>query len=193
MEPDRFTHDVCIVDLEEHHHVIVQQVTQFPILTFGSNSLYKTGNFNENGLNLAFNAPISLMGKNPPLSYYPFFIEDSNAYVAPYVIRALVEIGLRKSRSGASLEVDVSYTEVVESIFKSVWDTMSSSIKRELTQKVENVLDFILTEPEMRNALKSVEKRRGIRVIRPLSKLQSVSEDFIKKCQSDSTLDRFIG
>ena len=172
---------------------VTQQVTQFPILTFGEQFLHKTGNFNENGLNSAFQTPINLAGKSPTLSYYPFFSEDSNAYVAPYIIRALVEIGIKKSHMANSpTEFVVSYTEVVESIFSSVWETMSDRIRRELGQKVENVVNYILTKPKMKEALEAIEARKGIRVLRPLARLQTLSEEFISEIEKESTLDRFL-
>ncbi|MCL4429145.1 MAG: hypothetical protein M1167_00175, partial [Chloroflexi bacterium] len=193
--PGNFGVDLCLADFEENHEAIRANAKDLPILTFGDNALVKTGDFREIRLNDEFKEPISLVGKIPPLSYYPFSVEDSNAYIAPFVIRGLVSIALRKARwntEDVTLELSVLQEEVVGSVFNSVFEVLSQDNKRQLREKIKVVIKWVLTNESMRGYFDVIEKEGTIKITRPLAKLQEASEDFIKKLDVEKPLMDFF-
>jgi hypothetical protein len=189
-----FTLDVCITDIEENHFFIAPQAKGFPILTFGKNNLFKTGSFKQKDLELAFKDPKNIEGLSPPLSYYPFSIEDTNAYIAPYVIRGLVVIATKNAKGGASFadENVITQDEIIAQVFNSVYEALSTSIRRQLKDKIRMVLSWVLKDARMRETLELIEHPESVKVSRQLDKLCKASKEFIADLEAKKILDDFL-
>lgn len=194
--PNDFEVDFCLADFEANHGSIAARATGFPILTFTDSVLFKTGNFSNDRLNEEFRNPISLDGKIPPLLYYPFSVEDSNSYIAPFVIRGMVSVALRKARWNSDqdnpLELSIMQEEIVESIFHPVFDALSQDNKRQLRKKIRLVIKWISEDIALRDFFEVIEKEGTVKINRPLARLQEASESFIKKLETERPLLDFL-
>jgi len=192
--PNDFNLDVCLSDLEENHHFIMRRAKGFPIITFGKDEITKTGKFNEIKLNSAFQDPISLKGKIPPLLYYPFCEDDKNAYIAPFVIRGLVSIAFKKSKGGPSVldEGVITNDEIIRRVFNPIFDLLSNQHRKSLKERIKEVIRWVLAIEGMKEALGLIEQQAGYKTSRPLEKLVREAEIFIAHLQTQRPLIDFM-
>jgi len=191
---ENFHFDVCISDLEENHRFNAYIAKIFPMITFGNNKVSKTGDFGEEKLNVAFEEPITLEDKIPPLSYYPFSEDDENAYIAPFVIRGLVSIAIKNAKGGPSIseEIEITRDELIKLIFNPVYDALSRKHQGRLKEKIKEVIHLVKVRESMKDTLGIIEKAGGYKVSRPLSRLIKESEKFIAHLETQSSLIDFV-
>jgi len=194
-----FTHqnfhfDACLVDVEENHPVVAAIGNQFPIITFGTKTLFKTNHFKEKKLNEAFKVPINLDEKTPPLSYYPFCEDDENAYLSLFVLRGLVSMAVRNAKGGPSTSEEniITRDDLLKSIFNPVFDALSKSHKDRLKEKIKEVVRWIMAKEGMKEALGLIETQAGIKIGRPLEKFTKEAYKFIETVETQRPLIEFM-
>jgi len=192
--PSDFRLDVCISDFKENHHIIASKVENFPILTFSEQELSKTRQFDNMKLDNEFKDPISLQGMVPPLSYYSFCENDSDSYVAPFVIRGLLSIAIKKGKGGPSVfeEAIVTQEEIVNQIFHPIFDALSDEHKGKLENKIKQIIAMFMKRETVKDLLEFIEKRSGWKVPRQLGKLESEAKNFIEYLQTQKSLIAFF-
>jgi len=191
---DHFHFDVCIADIQKNHSAVVVHVkNQFPIITFGNEEVFKTGKFDEKKLDTVFENPISLKGKIPPLSYYPFCEEDEKAYIIPFVMRGLVSIAVKKAKGGSSvLERElITRDDIIEKVFNPVFKTLSRTHQRQLKEKIKKVIHLLLSREETKEALGIIESRAGYKISNALGKLMKETEKVAKQFETQQFLTDF--
>jgi len=189
-----FHFDVCISDLQENHLFLATISKHFPMITFGKHKLFRTGEFKEGTLNDAFSKPIDLVGKIPPLSYYPFSEDDVNTYIAPFVIRGLVSVAVKKAKGGPSAleESLVTRDELLRLIFNPVFDALSKQHQGRLRGKIREVVRWVLAREEMEEALGVIESRAGMTIRQPLEKLVREAQRLIEQLETQKPLIDFM-
>jgi hypothetical protein len=192
-DTNNFKFDVCISDTSENHPAILPLVNDFPLITFGEETIFKTGDFKEDRLNAAFQAPISLQGKIPTFSYYPFSEEDSSPYIAIHVIRGLVSVAIKQSRGGPSVydQQIITQDELLNSIFHPIFDALSQEHRGRLKNKINEVIRWIMRREEMRDSLGLIEQQAGYRINRPLNKILEASKNIIKFLETQTLMTDF--
>ena len=188
-----FRFDICISDVDEYHSAIIPTTNGFPILTFGRDTLTKTRDFKESRINAAFRNPISLDGKVPTLMYYPFCEDDKTPYIALFVIRGLVSLAIKQSRGGPSIYNNnlISKDELLKFIFNPIFDALSDEHKGRLKDKINEVVQWIMSKEEMSQPLGIIEQQAGYRINRPLEKLLEESNNLIKFLETQRALTEF--
>jgi len=164
------------------------------MLTFGSEQLIKEREFKRDKLNEVFKEPISLKGKIPPLSYYPFSEEDKDSYVAIHVIRALLSIAIKNIKGGPDVfeESIISCDEIVAHKFNLVWKALSQEHKQKLKGKIREVIKRIMAKEDMKEAVGIIQQKQGYKIIRNLEQFKRGAEHFIAELQSQLPLSDFI-
>jgi len=191
---DNFHFDVCIVDIQKNHSSVLFHVkNQFPMITFGDKKMFKTGEFKENELNKIYQTPITLKGKIPPLSYYPFSEEDEKAYIIPFVMRGLVSIAVKKAKGGSSVfeRELITRDEIMEKVFNPVFKTLSRTHQRQLKEKIKEVMHLLLSREETKEALGIIEGRAGYKISNALGKLMKEAEKVAKQFETQQFLTDF--
>jgi hypothetical protein len=187
---DNLRMDVCICDFAENHPSIRINNNLFPMLTFSQNYLFKEGNFKLEKLNEIFREPISLKGKLPPLSYYPFSEEDEQSYIAIHVIRTILSLALKnrqteKERSSEDIKDQViDFEDVVASKFNYVWKVLSDSHKKALKTKITEVTRIIFANEEIRESLGIIQQRKGYKITQKLEQFHRQAIRFIEELES---------
>jgi hypothetical protein len=163
------------------------------MLTFSSNQLYKTRDFKALPLNQALKDPISLEGKKPPISYYPFSEDDPEAYIAIHVIRALLSIALKNIKGGPDVfdESVISADDIIAHNFNHVWNALSVQHRERLKEKIRNVIRQIMLKEGMKEALSLVQQKQGIKIERDLDKFRKEAMNLIDELQSQSRITDF--
>lgn len=186
--------DICIIDLEENHRFIKMVNKLFPMLTFSTEDLSRTRDFKRAKLNEVFRNPISLKGKMPPLSYYPFSEEDSNSYIALHVIRTLLSIAMKNAKGGPDVfeRSIISFDEIVAERFHRVWSALSQRHKERLKDKICEVLRRIMAREDMKQSLGIIQQKRGYRITRNLEQFKKATENFLAELQSQRPLSEFV-
>ena len=186
--------NVCICDLVQNHDLIKMANTQFPMLTFSSEVLTKEGKFNREKLNEVFKDPLSLKGKLPPLSYYPFSDMDEDPYIAMHVIRALLSIAMKNIKLGSS-EVSeervVTFDDVIAVRFNPIWKALSTEHRKALKAKITEVTKRALASEEVKELLGIIQQKRGYKITRNLDQFKKGAEQFIEELQSQTTLNDY--
>jgi hypothetical protein len=185
--------DVCICDLAENHSYIKVVNQHFPMLTFSSEELIKERDFKREKLNEAFKEPISLKGKIPPLLYYPFSEEDTDSYIAVFVIRALLSIAIKSIKGGPDVFEDkiISFDEVVAHNFNHVWKALSLEHRRSLKEKIREVIKRLLAKEDVKEALGIIQQRQGYKITGSLDQFKKAAEDLIAELQSQVSLSKW--
>jgi hypothetical protein len=185
-----FQFDLCVSDMEQNHSAIAPFVKDMPIITFGSEELKKAGQFHKAELNTQFNEPISLIDKIPPLLYYPFSENDEPAYIAPFVIRGLLTIAIKKHRGGPSVfdENLISNEEIMKVVFNPIFDALASEHRRELKAKIDNVMKWVMADESMKDAFGSIERQGGYKLRRPLDRLITAANKFIANLETQEKI-----
>lgn len=193
-DPENLQFDICVTDLEENHPIVAKENQEFPMITFAPEEVFKTRSFKVKGLNDALSEPVSLKGKQPPLSYYPFCEEDENTYIAPFILRGLVSVAVKKAKGGpsASEENLVSRDDLVKSIFNPVFDALSRDHQTRLKEKIREVVRGIMAKDDMKEALGIIEQQAGIKISRQLDRFTIEAEKFVKFLETQRPLVEFI-
>jgi hypothetical protein len=189
-----FQFDLCIGDLEQNHPPIAAAVKNVPIITFGSQKIEKTGQFQKAELNKQFREPLSLVGKIPPLFYYPFSENDQPAYIAPFVIRGLLSIALKRHRGGPSVfdKSVITNEQILKAVFNPIFDALASEHQGRLKDIISDVFEWIMSDDGMKEAFGSIERQGGYKLRRPLDRLISASNKFIANLETQGKLDSFL-
>lgn len=138
----QFTHDVCIVDFEQHHGELSKLIQGFPFLTITATHLRKSGTFTKGKLNDAFTRDVAIpAGMVEPSSYYPFSENDSQGVVVKEVLRAFVAI-LQDKRKG-SLNVFARETYADADVMKMIHPMHAIMGRDHQDAVVGRVLDII--------------------------------------------------
>ena len=144
-------------------------------------------------LDQAFGSSVSLIGKHPPLSHYPFSDHDDDIVIFPIALRKLVQLALNKHRGGDSA-LDVATfdsPQIVESMHP-YWSALSIEHRNKLTERVRSILRRLVTnEPELGKHLETLELRGGFKVHGPLAQLQTAIEKLIKRYEVQPQLNGF--
>ena len=188
---DDFHFDVCIVDIQKNHLTILSHVdNKFPMITFGDEEVFKTGEFDEKKLEKVFQNPISVKGKVPPLYYYPFCEEDENAYIIPFIMRGLVSIAIKKAKGGSSVFDNelITKDEIIELVFNPVFKTLSKKQQGHLKKKITDIMHLLLSMEETKDALGLIEGRKGYKISNQLEKLRTEADKLIKKYETQQFL-----
>jgi hypothetical protein len=190
-----FQFDICVSDLEDNHLFILPIVKDFPIITFGNKQVVKTGQFNNSQLNEGFREPISLAGKIPPLSYYPFCEEDKDPYIAAHVIRGLLAIAMKKAKGGPSVfdKEIITRDDILKLIFNPILDALSHEHQGRLKERIKEVIRWVMANEKMRDAFGSIEQQAGYKISRPLEKLMTEANRFIANLETQRSLIPFFG
>jgi hypothetical protein len=185
--------DVCICDIGENHDLIKIANKDFPMLTFSSEAILKERAFKRDRLNEAFKEPISLSGKIPPLSYYPFSEEDTDSYIALYAVRALLSIAMKSNKGGPSVfeESVISCNEIVSHQFHPVWKALSTEHKNRLSETIREVVSRFLARQDVKEALGLIEQKKGYKIQRNLEQFKKGAEAFIAELQTQIPLSDF--
>lgn len=186
--------DVCISDFEDNHTFIKSINQIYPMLTFGSEDLFKTRKFKKVKLNDVFTEPISLKGKIPPFSYYPFCEEDKDSYIAYHVIRTLLSIAMKNIKGGPDVfeKSIISCDEIIAHRFNRVWKALSQGHKKRLKDKIREVIRRILAREGMKEALGIIQQKRGYKISSDLERFKKEALDLIEELQSQRPLVDFL-
>ena len=192
--PDNFRFDVGISDLEENHPFVVAEVRDLPIITFGASKVVKSGEFRSSELNAAFKNPISLSGKVPPLSYYPFCEEDKDPYIATFVIRGLLAIAIKKAKGGPTAfdESLITRDEILKSLFNPIIDALAKEHQGRLKERIKEIIRWVMAKEEMKEAFGTIEQQAGYKISRPLEKLANEASKFIENLETQQSLMPFF-
>ncbi len=189
------SHNLCFTFRElERLNPIIQETSPHPLLILGDDSIAKIRDFSVSDLNNAFNSPVSLAGKHPPVSYYPFSDQDNDIVIFPIVLRKIVQLALNKHRGGPSaLDTAIfDSPQIVESTHP-YWDALSNEHRNRLANRVKTILRRLMAnETELRNHLETLESREGFKVLGPLVQLQRVVEKIIERDETQPQLNRFL-
>ena len=189
-----FQFDLCISDLEQNHLLIAAAVKNVPIITFGSERIVKSGRFQKAELNNQFREPISLVGKIPPLLYYPFSEDDQPAYIAPFVIQGLLSIAIKKNRGGPSVfdQNLITNEQILKVVFNPIFGALASEHQGRLKEIIRDVIKWVMADESMKEAFGSIERQGGYKLRRPLDRLISASNKFIANLETQGKLDSFL-
>ncbi len=192
--PSTFRFDVSISDFEENHPSVVAAVRDLPIITFGTSEVIKSGQFKSSELNAAFNTPIDLSGKVPPLFYYPFCEEDKDTYIAPFVIRGLLAIAIKKAKGGPSVfeESLITRDEILKSLFNPIIDALAKEHQGRLKERIKEVIHWVMAKEEMKEAFGTIEQQAGYKINRPLDKLAREAGKLIEELETQKSLMPFF-
>lgn len=183
--------DVCLSDFEEDHFAVKLVNNLFPMITFSDAWLTKEGTFKLDKLNELFKEPISLKGKLPPYSYYPFSDDDDQAYIAIHVIRTIVSI-LQKdnkmSKENSLNEVNdklVAFDDIVATKFTYVWKVLSDTHRKALKAKIGEITRKIFSDKDIVESLGVIQSREGVRVTRNFEQFERLANRFIEELISE--------
>jgi len=189
-----FHFDVCVADVQKYHPAILPYVVdKFPVITFGKDEIFKTGDFSDKKINKAFDEPIPIEDKIPPLLYYPFCERDETSYIIPFVMRGLVSVAVKKTKGGAGVPDKelIKKEEIVEEVFSRVFNILSTKQKGRLKKKIGEILNIILSDEEMKEPLGIIETRGGYRITPQLAKLQQEAEKIINRYKTQQFITEF--
>jgi hypothetical protein len=152
------------------------------------------GKFQKAELNNQFREPISLVGKIPPLLYYPFSESDQPAYIAPFVIRGLLSIAIKKNRGGPSVfdQSLITNEQILKGVFNPIFDALASEHQGRLKEIIRDVIKWVMADESMKEAFGSIERQGGYKLRRPLNRLISASNKFIANLETQGKLDSFL-
>lgn len=185
--------DICVSDFEESHNIIKSINQLFPMLTFGSEELFKTGKFKNLKLNDKLRTPINLKDKKPPLFYYPFSAEDKDMYIAFHVVQALLSIAVKSYKGGLDVfdSAIITFDDVIAQNFNYVWGALSDEHKGRLKAKIREVLKRILAKEGIKEALAIIQQKEGYKIRRNLEQFKKGAENFLEELQSQRPLSDF--
>jgi hypothetical protein len=186
--------DVCICDLAENHSLIkLINNNKFPVLVFGSVFLTKEGTFKRSKLNEAFSEPMSLNGKTPPFSYYPFSDEDSIPYIAMHVIQALLSIIHKGTKQGKTFSEETLFTfdDIIAERFNYVWKVLSIEHKKALKLKISDVTKRFLAKEEVKEILGILQQKEGYKITKNLDQFKKIAEKYVEELQTQTPLSGF--
>ena len=109
---NQFTHDICIVDFEQHHGELSKLIQGFPFLTITATQLRKSGTFTKGKLDAALATGIPIpAGMVEPSSYYPFSENDGQGVIVKEVLRAFIAILQDKRKRNLNVFARETYAD----------------------------------------------------------------------------------
>jgi len=189
---DQFTFNVCIVDFENNHEDI-KPTTDFPIITFGKNTITKSNNFSETNLDGSFSKPTDITGMMPPLDYYPFSEFDSDSTIIPRLLRIMITLAMKRARGGPDVFDQAIFTtdEILETVHP-LWKALSQEHRESLRQRISQIINRLMgSNEELRGHLHNVQ-RDGFRVRGPPESFTRLCEKIISESSVQMTFDDIL-
>lgn len=181
--------DVCVVDFENNHSSI-EKSTNFPIITFGENTIKKTNGFSQNDLNNAFSSPIDITGMMPPLGYYPFSEQDSDQVIIPRILRAMITIVLKKARGGPDVFNQAIYEmDDVLQLIHPLWKGLAEEHKKTLKDRVKQLFSRLVSNTQLSEYLRNIQQDR-FRVRGPAQGFTNLCQIIINESVKQTTFDQ---
>ncbi len=183
--PEQLTFEVCLMDSDSNHNVVMKYNSNFAIITFESKQITKSHRFINQELDNVFGNPISLQGAVPPMNYYPFSENDDLRVIIPYVLRALVSMVVQKGRGGQNvLQESVFLHEDMLQRIHPYWRILSQDQQGILKDKVRKIVQYLMQKnPTLRTQIEEIQARAGVRVTASLQALQKSCEDIIAEME----------
>lgn len=175
----QLTLDICYVGLEANRVTLLPMLGTHPLLTFDNSAIRKSGQFSQYELERKFSEPISLTGKHPPVSYYPFSEEDEDDVFLDSILRMVVQTALKASR-GRSPSALIETTFNSEDMVKYAhpyWDALSTDQRAVLSQRIKKIIDRLMARYlDLTVCLNNLESRRGYKILGQLSRITELVE-----------------
>jgi len=177
--PEQLTFDICIVDFENNDKDVVR-TTDFPIITFGKNTITKSNNFSEANLNSALSKPIDTTGMMPPLDYYPFSEFDTDSVIIPRVLRIMVTLAMKRMRGGHDVfDQTIFTTDEILQMIHPLWKALSTEHRESLRERIRQIIAHLMRpDMELSGHLHNVQ-RDGFRIRGPAESFTSLCEKII--------------
>ncbi len=185
-DPNRLTFDIFFatnVELAEY-----LKDYNIPVIIFSDEYIIKKNKFQEKKLEEAFLSRIIVSGK-PPTHFYPFSDQDERSVIALYVFQKLVVLSLRSRGEFVEFDADT----ILKEIYRQFWDVVDESKKKNLRNKVDDILFEYQKRKELKEYLEKVKRRRSWRITKSLDAFRKSCQEIIEELEKQQKLDYFKG
>lgn len=155
-DPNQLTHVVCYVD-DESNHASLEQYVSMPFITFGTDSIHSTGDFNNQKTTQKLRETISLTEANEPTVFYPFSPNDNDEFVMHHVLVGLFAYLTKRSSQSVKVK-DLSTANAILELIHPYHKIISAKHKKELALKIKKSIDVAMANKKFKKQVKKIEK-----------------------------------
>lgn len=185
--PNQLTHVVCYVDDESNHASFVQYVSM-PFITFGTNSIRSTGDFNNQKTNQKLREPIPLTEANEPSVFYPFSPNDGDEFVMQHVLVGLFAYLTKKPRQPVKVK-EISTANAILELIHPYHKKISIKHKKELALRIKKSIDVAMGNKKFREQVVKIEN--GERSTPTLQSFNDTCKTIVDDAQRQERITRF--
>ena len=185
--PNQLTHVVCYVDDESNHASFVEYVSM-PFITFGTNSIRSTGDFNNQKTNQKLREPIPLTEANEPSVFYPFSPNDGDEFVMHHVLVGLFAYLTKKPRQPVKVK-EISTANAVLELIHPYHKKISSKHKKELALRIKKSIDVAMGNKKFKEQVAKIES--GERSTPTLQSFNDTCKTIVDDAQRQERITKF--